>query len=96
MWTSTFDGMFFITLAGLLLAGFKFAVEYCLKSKCSEFQLCCIKIHRDVRVEAEIEQAALRAGGARPTEEAPVPNLAEMRAQLQRPSPIRLKRSASK
>lgn len=97
MWTSTFDGMFFITLAGLLLAGFKFAVEYCLKSKCSEFQLCCIKIHRDVRVEAEIEQAAMRAGGARPTEESSsVPDLASLRAQLQRPSPIRLKRSASK
>lgn len=60
-WTDTFDGMFFITLAGLILAGFKFGVEYCLKSKCSHFQLCCIKIERDVRVEAEIEQATLQA-----------------------------------
>lgn len=96
MWMNTFDGMFFITLAGLLLAGFKFAVEYCLKSKCSEFQLCCIRIQRDVRVEAEIEQATIRAGGARPAEEHAVPNLAELRSQLQRPSPIRLKRSMSK
>lgn len=61
VWSDTYDGMFFITLAGLLLAGFKYAVEYCLKSKCSNFQLCCIKIQRDVRVEAEIEQATLQA-----------------------------------
>lgn len=60
-WVETFDGMFFITLAGLLLAGFKYAVEYCLKSKCSHFELCCIKIDRDVRVEADIEQATLQA-----------------------------------
>lgn len=98
MWTQTFDGMFFITLAGLLLAGFKFAVEYCLKSKCSDFQLCCIKIHRDVRVEAEIEQAQIQARvpGAPATEAPVIPNLEELRSKLQRPSPIRLKRSASK
>lgn len=96
MWMTTFDGMFFITLAGLLLAGFKFAVEYCLKSKCTEFQLCCIRIQRDVRVEAEIEQAAMRAGGARATEEqSSLPDLTALRNQLQRPSPLKLKRSQS-
>lgn len=61
MWTDTFDAFFFITLAGLLLAGFKYGVEYCLKSKCSEFQLCCIRIKRDVRVEAEIETRTIEA-----------------------------------
>jgi hypothetical protein len=60
-WIETFDAFFFITLGGLLLAAFKYGVEYCLKSKCSEFQLCCIRIKRDVRVEAEIEQATLEA-----------------------------------
>jgi len=71
MWTDTFDAMFFITLSGLLLAGFKYAVEYCLKSKCSDFQLCCIRIHRDVRVEAEIEQAQL-AHGVLPKPQEPI------------------------
>lgn len=61
MWTDTFDAFFFITAGGLLLAAFKYSVDYCLKSKCSQFELCCIKIHRDVRVEAEIETRTLDA-----------------------------------
>lgn len=64
MWTDTFDAFFFITAGGLLLAAFKYSVEYCLKSKCSQFELCCIKIHRDVRVEAEIESRTLEARAA--------------------------------
>lgn len=61
MWTDTFDAFFFITAGGLVLAAFKYGVEYCLKSKCSEFQFCCIRIKRDVRVEADIEQANIQA-----------------------------------
>ena len=61
MWTDTFDAFFFITAGGLLLAAFKYSVEYCLKSKCSEFQFCCIRIKRDVRIEADIEQANIQA-----------------------------------
>jgi hypothetical protein len=85
MWTDTFDAFFFITLAGLLLAAFKYGVEYCQKSKCSDFQLCCIKIHRDVRVEADIEQATLQARAAgvvvpEPTvHEANIPNYSPKR-----------------
>lgn len=71
MWTDTFDAFFFITLATLLLGAFKYGVEYCLKSKCSDFQLCCIRIHRDVRIEAEIEQAQI-AHGVVPRPEEPV------------------------
>lgn len=71
VWTDTFDGFFFITLAGVLLAAFKYGVEYCLKSKCSDFQLCCIRIHRDVRVEAEIEQAQIAHGIVQQPTEAP-------------------------
>ncbi len=73
MWTDTFDAFFFITAGGLLLAAFKYCVEYCLKSKCSEFQLCCIRIKRDVRVEADIEQANIQARIAGVPEPAPEP-----------------------
>lgn len=85
MWTDTFDGFFFITLAGVLLAAFKYGVEYCLKSKCSDFQLCCIKIHRDVRVEAEIEHATLQARAAGVTipepQDPPIPAYSPRRRQ---------------
>jgi hypothetical protein len=74
MWTDTFDGFFFITVGGLLLAGFKYGVEFCLKSKCSEIQLCCIRIKRDVAVEAEIEAR----GGLTPVVEEPAIQLPPM------------------
>lgn len=64
MWTDTFDAFFFITLAGVLLAAFKYGVDYCSKSKCSDCQFCCLKIHREVQVEADIETATLQARAA--------------------------------
>jgi hypothetical protein len=60
MWTATFDDFFFVTIAGLVLGAFKYTVDFCLKSKCIELNLCnCIKIRRDVTTEAHIEEHAM-------------------------------------
>lgn len=70
MWTATFDDFFFITLAGLVLGAFKYTVDFCLKSKCVELNLCnCIKIRRDVTTEARIEEHAMDTHFNPPTED---------------------------
>ena len=50
------DAVFFVSIATIVAAMYKFSVTYCLKSKCTEFNLCCLKIRRD---EVEIEIAEL-------------------------------------
>jgi hypothetical protein len=53
------DAVFFVSIATIVAAMYKFSVTYCLKSKCTEFNLCCLKIRRDVKAEVEIEIAEL-------------------------------------
>jgi hypothetical protein len=63
-WTSTFDGVFFISLATLLTGSFGLMVKYCLRAKCEHISICCglVTIHRrvDLEVQEEIKQIEMK------------------------------------
>ena len=63
-WMSTFDGVFFITIATILAGSFGLSVRYCLKSKCERFNLCCglFEIVRRVDLEVQEELAQMEMG----------------------------------
>ena len=63
-WMSVYDGVFFISLATILVGAFGVSVKYCLKSKCEHFSLCygMIKIDRRVDLEVQEEIKALELG----------------------------------
>jgi len=51
-WFSTFDGVFFLSVASLFFGSVSLMVRYCLKSKCDDINLCgFIKVHRDISAE---------------------------------------------
>ncbi len=56
-WIEIFDGTFWITIATIFTGSLALTVKYCLKSKCTQVNLCCglINIHRDVELETDIE-----------------------------------------
>ena len=47
-WYSTFNDVFFLTLAGTLLGGLTMIVNAILKSRCKEFHCCGMGCVRDV------------------------------------------------
>lgn len=51
-----FDGVFWVTLATILVGSFGLSIKYCLKSKCEHLDLCCGFIVIDRRVDLEVEQ----------------------------------------
>jgi hypothetical protein len=53
---------FWITLAGLVIGFCGLSLKMCLKSKCDEVNLCCLKIHRDTIAEEKIEEKQLDYG----------------------------------
>ena len=53
---------FWITLTGLVIGFLGLSVRMCLKSKCDQVELCCIKIHRDTTAEEKIEERQLDYG----------------------------------
>jgi len=55
-WIEEYDGIFFISLASILVGAFGVSVRYCLKSKCEHFSLCCGLIKVDRRVDLEIQE----------------------------------------
>lgn len=59
-----FDGVFWVTLATILVGSFGLSIKYCLKSKCEHLDLCCgfIVIDRRVDLEAGLEARALEFG----------------------------------
>lgn len=63
-WTETYDGVFFISLATIIIGAFGLSVKYCLKSKCEHFNLCygLIKIDRRVDLETQEEIRAMELG----------------------------------
>ncbi len=63
-WTDQYNDVFFISLATLLVGAFGLSIKYCLRSKCDDISLCCglLKIHRNVDLEAQIEQKELELG----------------------------------
>ena len=55
-----FNSVFWLSISSMILASFGVALKYCLKSKCSETNLCfgLVRIKRDVEIEEDIELAS--------------------------------------
>lgn len=51
--TDGINGIFFLTISGIICSGFTLAVRYTYKSKCKNVEICCIKITRDIEAEKE-------------------------------------------
>jgi hypothetical protein len=63
-WINTYDAVFFVTISTLLFGCFGLSIKYLLKSKCDNVNLCygLIKVHRNVKVEEELEMKKLELG----------------------------------
>lgn len=63
-WTETYNGVFFISLATIVMGTIGLSIKYCLKSKCQHFTLCCglVTIDRRVDLEAQEEMKAMELG----------------------------------
>ena len=48
--------MFWSFLVTSLATCFLATLGFCLKSKCDKIELCCLKIHRAVEMETDVEQ----------------------------------------
>lgn len=58
------DGVFFISLATIIVGAFGLSVKYCLKSKCEHLDFCYgfLKIDRRVDLEVQEEIRGLEMG----------------------------------
>lgn len=63
-WIEIYDGVFFITIGSLLFGCIGLSIKYLLKSKCDNVNLCygLIKVHRNVKVEEELEMKKIELG----------------------------------
>ena len=63
-WIQEFDGIFWMSLATILVGAFGVSVKYCLKSKCEHLTLCCglLKIDRRVDLEVQSELRQMEMG----------------------------------
>jgi hypothetical protein len=54
-WINTFDAVFFISLATILVGALGVSAKYCLRSKCEHFSCCwnCFVIDRRVDLETQ-------------------------------------------
>ena len=50
---NTFDSGSIITIAGIISGAVGICISACLKSRCKEIDLCCIKCLRDTQAEEE-------------------------------------------
>jgi hypothetical protein len=55
-WTETYDAVFFISLATILVGALGVSAKYCLKSKCEHFSCCCGLFVIDRRVDLEVQE----------------------------------------
>jgi hypothetical protein len=55
-WIETFDAVFFISLATIIVGAFGVSVKYCLKSKCEHFSICYGALKIDRRVDLETQE----------------------------------------
>ena len=64
-WSSTYDAVFFISLATLIFGFLGLIVRYALKSKCEHFKCCfgLFEIDRRVDLEVQEELAQMELGG---------------------------------
>jgi len=58
-WYSTFNDIFWLTLAGTLLGGLTMIVNAILKSRCKEFSCCGLRCIRDVAPPGQEPQVEL-------------------------------------
>jgi len=60
MWYATFDGTFWITMAGLIFGFLGIIVKMAYRSKCKEMSCLCFKIVRDTENEIELDELAIQ------------------------------------
>jgi hypothetical protein len=48
---NSFDSIFFLSLCGLICTSTTLLIRYCYKSKCSQIEICCIKVTRNIELE---------------------------------------------
>jgi hypothetical protein len=55
------DSAFWISIATLVIAGYRFSLSQIYKSKCVQFKLCwgLVNVNRDVQIEGKIDEKAL-------------------------------------
>jgi len=65
------DAAFWVSIATLVFASYRFSLSQAYKSKCSDFKLCCgfVEIKRNVEIEAHIDERALEAQATAPSDE---------------------------
>jgi len=70
-WIETYDAVFFISLATILVGAFGVSAKYCLKSKCEHFSCCygLFVIDRRVDLEVQEEIRAMELGAEEKDEE---------------------------
>ena len=64
LFETTFNGVFFISIATITTSLIGLAIKYCLKSKCEKFSLCfgLFEINRRVDLEVQEELAQMELG----------------------------------
>jgi hypothetical protein len=55
-WTTVYDGVFFISLATILVGALGVSAKYCLRSKCEHFSCCYGLFTIDRRVDLEVQE----------------------------------------
>ena len=55
-WIETYDGVFFISLATILVGALGVSAKYCLRSKCEHFSCCFGLFTIDRRVDLETQE----------------------------------------
>ena len=76
-WIDTYDAVFFISIAGIVVGCFGLIIRTCLRSKCEHFSLCfgLVNIDRRVDLEVQEEMHALEMGvndTDQPTQQQPI------------------------
>ena len=63
-WMDKYDGVFFISLATILVSAIGISLKYCFKSKCEDVNVCCgmVKIKRNVEIELQQTKEEIDAG----------------------------------
>ena len=63
MWIETFDAVFFISVATLMVGLLKYSFDKCFQSKCESFNFCCgffeVKRRVDLEIQSEIRALEL-------------------------------------
>jgi len=85
---NTYDAVFFISLAGIIVGLLSLIIKVCLKSKCEHFKLCwgIITIDRRVDLEVQEEMHRMDLGASDDLEMNPAQQQAPPSQSIKRPS----------